>query len=187
MFAARDSFWLRLNNACMAPSARERRCGQGTDIRCLIVQRGECRLLPLDRAGFAGCLVGQCDRLEILDLRIVAVTRANAVPPGAGVEGLGVALRFPHVDAAGDAAFLVADELLAEEALGLQEIGRDFGEMRAAFLETNRWRQIVENDGGDHRRSWIGKIGLSGAAAGLPSRSSRTRPAFAPWASGGAP
>ena len=42
-----------------------------------------CERPRLDRAGLSGCLVGQRDRLEILDFRIVAVARANAVAPGA--------------------------------------------------------------------------------------------------------
>src|ERR1700732_5487433 len=105
----------------------------------------------LDRAGLPRCLVGQRDRLKILHLRVIAVTRANAVLPGAAVEGFGVFLGFPHIDATGDTAFFPADELLAQEAFGFQEIGRDFGEMLAAFLETDRWRQVIENDGGDHR------------------------------------
>src|ERR1700722_1351688 len=105
----------------------------------------------LDRPRLAGRLVRQRDGLEILDLRVVAVARANAVPPGAAVEGFGVFLGFPHVDATGDASFFPADELLAQEAFGFQEIGRDSGEMLAAFLKTDRWRKVVENDGGDHR------------------------------------
>jgi hypothetical protein len=27
--------------------------------------------------------------------------------------------------------------------------------MFAAFLKTNRWRQVIENNGGDHRRSFL--------------------------------
>src|SRR3984893_4921523 len=117
---------------------------------------------PLNRPRLAARLVGQRHRLEILDLRLVAVAGADAVAPGAGVEGFGVGLRFPHIDAAGDAAFLPADELLADEASGLQEIRRDLGKMLAAFLETDRWRQIVENDGGDHR-ALLSFLMISGA------------------------
>jgi len=39
---------------------------------------------------------------KILYPRIVAVTRANPVTPGAAVEGFGGGLTFPHIDAAGD-------------------------------------------------------------------------------------
>src|SRR5258708_25599556 len=119
----------------------------------------------LDRSGLARRLVGKRDRLKILDLRIVAVACANAVPPRAGIEGFGVGLGFPHIDATGDAAFLPADELLPEEAFGLQEIGRDLREMFAAFLKTNRWRQVIENNGGDHRRSVLILFRLYQAAA----------------------
>jgi hypothetical protein len=124
---------------------------------------------PLNRPG----LVGQRDGFKILDLRVVAVAGADAVAPGAGVEGFGVGLCFPHVNAAGDAAFLAADELLAHKTRRFEKIRRDLGEVLAAFLEPDRWRQIVENNGGNH---W-------GSQIGLPSRSSRTRPAFALWAS----
>src|ERR1700675_2594379 len=112
---------------------------------------------PLNRPRLAARLVGQRDRFKILDLRIVAVAGADAVAPGAGVEGFGVGLRFPHVNAAGDAAFPSADELLADETRRFEKIRRDLGEMLAAFLEPDRWRQIVENDGGDHGYSRIGK------------------------------
>src|SRR5258707_4169129 len=107
----------------------------------------------LDSPGLAGRLVGQRDRLKILYLRVVVVTRANAVPPGAGVEGFGVGLGFPHIHATGDAAFFPADKLLPDEAFCLQEIGSDLGKMFAAFLKTNRWRQVIENNSGNHRRS----------------------------------
>src|SRR5665213_368967 len=105
-----------------------------------------------DRAGLAAGLVGQRHRLEIPDLRVVAVAGADALTPRTVVEGFGIRLRFPHVDPAGDAALLVADELLAEEASGLQEVRRDFGEVRAAFLQPDRRRQVIENNGCDHRR-----------------------------------
>src|SRR5580692_11374653 len=112
-----------------------------------------------DRAGLAGGLVGERDGFEILDPGIVAITRADAFAPGAGVERFSGGLAFPHVDAAGDVALFPADELLAKEAGGFQEIGRDFGEMFAAFLEPDRFRQIVENNGSNHRRcslcSWL--------------------------------
>src|SRR5258705_2871302 len=109
----------------------------------------------LARSGLAGRLVGKRDGLKILDLRVVAVACANPVPPGAGIEGFGVGLGFPHIDATADAAFLPADKLLPEEAFGLQEIGSDFRKMFAAFLKTNRWRQVIENNGGDHRPSFL--------------------------------
>src|ERR1700676_1922669 len=130
---------------------------------------------PLNRPRLAARLVGQRHRLEILDLRIVAVAGADAVAPGAGVEGFSVGLRFPHVNAAGDRHFPSADELLAHKTRRFEKIRRDLGEMLAAFLEPNRWRQVVENDGSDHGYSRIGKNW-----AGLPSRSSRARPPFAP-------
>ena len=46
--------------------------------------------------------VGQCCRFEILDLRVVAVTGANAVAPGTSVEAFGVRLTFPQLDATGE-------------------------------------------------------------------------------------
>src|ERR1700732_3537103 len=92
----------------------------------------------LNRPGLAACLVGQRDGFKILDPGLVAVAGADAVAPGAGVEGFGVGLRFPHIDAAGDSAFPAADELLADKALGSKEIRRDFGKMFAAFLKTDR-------------------------------------------------
>jgi hypothetical protein len=68
------------------------------------------------------------------------------------IDQSGVCLGFPHIDAAGDAAFPLADELLAHKTFGFQETGRDCCEMFAAFLKTNRRRQVIENDGGNHRR-----------------------------------
>jgi hypothetical protein len=107
----------------------------------------------LDRPRLPRRLVGQRHRFEILDLRIVAVAGADAVAPGAGVERFGVVPGFSHIDAAGDAAFFPADELLAHETFGFEEIRRDFAEMLAAFLKPDRWRQVVENNGSNHRRS----------------------------------
>src|SRR5450755_1714168 len=82
-------------------------------------------VVDLDRSGFARCLVGERDGFEILDPWIVAVTRANPVAPGAAVEGVSGGLAFPHINATGDVAFFPADELLADEAGGFQEIRRD--------------------------------------------------------------
>src|SRR6202790_5750326 len=129
----------------------------------------------LNRPRLAARLVGQRHRLEILDLRIVAVAGADAVAPGAGVEGFSGGLRFPHVNAAGDAAFPSADELLAHKTRRFEKIRRDLGEMLAAFLEPDRWRQIVENDGSDHGYSRIGKNWF-----GFPSRRSPARPPSPP-------
>src|SRR5258708_13882883 len=87
----------------------------------------------LDSPGLAGRLVGQRDRLKILYVRVVAVTRATAVPPRAGVEGSGVGLGFPHIHATGYAAFFPPLKLLPAEAFCLQEIGTDLGTMLPAF------------------------------------------------------
>src|ERR1700677_1587548 len=114
---------------------------------------GRCGAMVLDRAGLAARLVGECDGFEILYPGIVAVTGANPVAPRTAVERLGRSLAFPHIDAAGDVALFPADELLADEAWGLEEIGRDPGEVFAALLEPDRFRQIVENNGSYHGRS----------------------------------
>jgi hypothetical protein len=45
-------------------------------------------------------------------------------------------------------------------SLWFQEIGRDFAEMRAAFLKTDRRRQVIENNGGNHRRSSLRPVAL---------------------------
>src|ERR1700742_5038243 len=96
---------------------------------------------PSDSPGLARCLVGERDGFEILDPRVVAVTRADTFAPGPRIERLGGRLAFPHVDPAGDVAFLPADELLAQEARRFQKVGRNFSEMFAAFLKPDRFRQ----------------------------------------------
>jgi hypothetical protein len=52
----------------------------------------------LDRPRLPRCLVGQRDRLKILDVRVVAIARTNTGAPGAGVEGFGIGLCSPRRD-----------------------------------------------------------------------------------------
>src|SRR5260370_7428137 len=99
----------------------------------------------LDRARLARGPIGQRDRCKILDLRVVAVARADAVAPGAAIKGFGVGLGFPHIDAAGDAAFFPADELLADKTFCFEEIRPDPAKMLPPFLDPNRRRQAIKH------------------------------------------
>jgi hypothetical protein len=47
---------------------------------------------------------------------------------------------------------------LAQKARGFEEIGRDPGEMLAAFLEADPFRQVVEDNGCDHRRAPVSSL-----------------------------
>src|SRR5258706_16131410 len=60
-------------------------------------------------------VVGNAGGGEILDLRVHAVARADAVAPRSGIERLGIGAGLPEVDATGPAV-LGIDELLADQA-----------------------------------------------------------------------
>src|SRR3989441_2216621 len=113
-----------------------------------------CRSQPrlLEQLDGATRVVGQCEHLVELDLRLNAVALDDRVAPGSAVEGPRVVERLPLVDAAGPAA-VAPDEVLADQALRLAEPGSDRVEVRPARGGVDVSRQLVEDGGGDHGAS----------------------------------
>src|SRR5262249_54406940 len=108
-------------------------------------------------------LLGDRKSQKVFDFRVHAVSSKNAVKPRTLVECLRIRERLPLVNSASDPV-LVPDELLADESLFLRKAGRDFVEVRKAFVLANSRGQLVAND-----RSYHGDL-LPGAKVGLTPR-----------------
>ena len=90
-------------------------------------------VLLLGRVRLDG-IVGDRGGVEVADLGVHPVALADALEPGAGVEGLGVGAIPPQIDAARPTV-LGIDELLADQPPHLAEAGRDLTEMFGAGIE----------------------------------------------------